>query len=83
MTEGIATMDEITNDELKNESSNDLMNVGQLERMACGALGAVALFRALRSRSIVGGAFGGALLKRAISGNCPMYSKLGINTAEK
>jgi uncharacterized membrane protein len=59
-------------------------NVGTPERWASGiAGGALALF-GLARRSLFGGvlaAIGGSLAYRAVTGHCPVYETLGIDTA--
>ena len=59
-------------------------NVGETERWASGiAGGALALYGLAGRRSLFGGllaALGGTLLYRGITGHCPMYGALGVDT---
>jgi|RhiMetdeSRZDD1v2_1073273.scaffolds.fasta_scaffold1464017_2 uncharacterized membrane protein len=59
-------------------------NVGETERWASGiAGGALALYGLAGRRSLFGGllaALGGSLLYRGISGHCPLYGALGVDT---
>jgi uncharacterized membrane protein len=59
------------------------VNVGDVERWAC-ALGGGGLAAYGLTRGTLGGLFlaalGGGLLYRGLSGHCPMYGSLGINT---
>ena len=61
------------------------VNVGDVERWMSAIGGsALALYAALTRRSApaaIGGVLGGALLYRGISGHCPVYGALGIDTA--
>jgi uncharacterized membrane protein len=67
-------------------ASDDRLNVGQAERVISAmAGGAIALF-GLRSRSLLGicaAAVGGALVYRGLSGRCPAYAALGVDTANE
>jgi uncharacterized membrane protein len=59
-------------------------NVGPRERLAALGSGAVLALLGLRRRDTAGyviAGIGGALLYRGASGNCPMYSALGIDHA--
>ena len=60
------------------------VNVGDAERWAC-ALGGGALAAYGLTRGTLGGLFlaalGGGLLYRGLSGHCPVYGSLGLNTA--
>jgi uncharacterized membrane protein len=60
------------------------VNVGDAERLAC-ALGGGALAAYGLTRGTLGGLFlaalGGGLLYRGLTGHCPMYQSLGVNTA--
>jgi uncharacterized membrane protein len=61
------------------------VNVGDAERWASAIAGGAIAFAGLRARSVtglVGAALGGALLYRGLSGNCPAYSGLGVDTAD-
>ena len=59
-------------------------NVGETERWASGiAGGALALYGLAGRRSLLGGllaALGGTLLYRGVSGHCPLYGALGVDT---
>lgn len=61
-------------------------NVGNLERAASVLVGGLALAESFRGqkgitlRSLTGST-GAALLWRGLSGNCPLYSNMGINTS--
>jgi uncharacterized membrane protein len=59
-------------------------NVGDMERWASGiAGGALALYGLAGRRSLFGGllaALGGSLIYRGISGHCPLYGALGLDT---
>ena len=59
-------------------------NVGETERWASGiAGGALALYGLAGRRSLFGGllaALGGTLLYRGITGHCPLYGALGVDT---
>ena len=60
------------------------INVGEFERMASGVIGAYLMLKGMRGRSIGGLTMmgsGAAMLYRAVTGHCDMYSALGINTA--
>ncbi|MBI3464260.1 MAG: DUF2892 domain-containing protein, partial [Planctomycetes bacterium] len=62
------------------------MNVGQTERWASIAAGGGLALLGLSRRSIGGAALalaGGALVYRGVTGRCPVYQQLGINTAQK
>ena len=59
-------------------------NVGTGERIVCGLVGAALLANGIRRPSLVNAGFallGGALAQRGLSGRCPLYRRLGINTA--
>jgi uncharacterized membrane protein len=62
-------------------------NVGEAERWVSGAAGAVLIGWALQHRAReteawAAGLLGAVLLYRAGSGNCPVYSAAGVNTAD-
>src|SRR5688500_9906003 len=60
-------------------------NVGRKERWGSIAAGAIAAIVGLARRDKLGvgiAAAGGALIYRGVSGNCPLYSALGVDTAE-
>ena len=62
----------------------DARNVGRLERYLSLAAGGLLLAAALRRRGVLGAAAGcvaGELLYRGISGFCPAYAALGIDTS--
>jgi uncharacterized membrane protein len=59
-------------------------NVGQAERMASAVAGGALAVLGLRARSLPGlvaAAAGAALVYRGVSGQCSLYSALGIDTA--
>jgi uncharacterized membrane protein len=62
------------------------INVGEVERWAC-ALGGGTLVGLGLARRTWGGlllaALGGGLVYRGLTGHCPMYGSLGINTADR
>jgi uncharacterized membrane protein len=63
---------------------NTSVNVGDLERwMSAIAGGALALWAVARRTgpATAAGLVGGALLYRGVSGHCPLYGALGIDTA--
>jgi len=65
-------------------ASDESMNVGQVERVVSAVAGGAIAALGLRSRSLLGvcaAAFGGALIYRGVSGRCPAYSALGVDTA--
>jgi uncharacterized membrane protein len=60
-------------------------NVGNAERWASAIAGGAIAAAGLKSRSmlgLVGAALGGALIYRGLSGQCPAYSALGVDTAD-
>jgi len=57
-------------------------NVGKVERIIRGLIGAGALAWGLMNGNIIADVVGGVLLFTAISGWCPPYSIFGINTAK-
>jgi uncharacterized membrane protein len=62
------------------------INVGDVERWASVAAGGGMALLGLSRRSIGGAALalaGGALVYRGVTGHCPCYQQLGINTAQK
>jgi uncharacterized membrane protein len=64
--------------------SDDRQNVGQVERIASAVAGGALALLGVRSRSLLGlgvAAAGGALVYRGLSGRCPAYASLGIDTA--
>lgn len=65
----------------------DGKNVHSAERVGSAlAGGALLLFAALRPnliRSLVASILGGALVHRGVSGHCPAYSVLGVDTAHR
>lgn len=62
------------------------INVGSTERNISIAVGTVVgllgLTKPLSLRGLVMMGLGGALIYRGMSGNCPLYSKLGVSTRE-
>jgi uncharacterized membrane protein len=70
---------------MANTSARDT-NVGHAERWASGAVGGALALRGLGSFS-AGGllelAAGVALLYRGVTGHCPVYERLGVDTAHR
>ena len=65
-------------------SETSQVNVGETERLISGAAGAALVVLGLSRRSLPGvalAAVGGAMAYRGFSGQCPLYSALGIDTA--
>lgn len=63
---------------------HDARNVGQAERVLSIAAGGLLIAVAIRRRGVWGAlaaSLGGELLYRAISGTCPVYGALGIDTS--
>ncbi|CAN5317628.1 SRPBCC family protein [soil metagenome] len=61
------------------------VNVGNIERVASGVAGAGLVAFGLKQKSWPGlalAALGGCFLYRSTTGNCKLYSKMGINTAK-
>jgi uncharacterized membrane protein len=59
-------------------------NVGQMERWASGLVGGALALRGIGSFStgrLLGLATGVGLLYRGLTGHCPVYERLGIDTA--
>jgi hypothetical protein len=60
------------------------INVGNGERWLCGLAGSAMALVGLNRGGLVGlglAALGGMLASRGISGHCPLFQSLGINTA--
>jgi uncharacterized membrane protein len=60
------------------------VNVGETERWLCGLTGGAMALSGLSRGGLCGlglAALGGALAYRALSGHCPLFQSLGINTA--
>ncbi len=55
-------------------------NMGKIDRIIRGVLGAIALAIAIINGSIITGVIGVVLLGTAIISWCPPYALLGINT---
>lgn len=69
----------------REEGPRPPVNVAQGERWASLAAGAVLALLGLGRRGVPGailGGVGGGLLYRGVTGRCPMYSALGIDTAQ-
>jgi uncharacterized membrane protein len=63
-----------------------VVNVGRAERWVSSlAGGALALYGLVRRRTPLGGgllaALGGSLLYRGVSGHCPLYAAMGVDTS--
>jgi hypothetical protein len=68
-----------------NRNNGQPNNVADWERIASVAAGLGLMAYGLRKRSLLGGGLamlGGALLHRGATGQCGVYSALGVNTAE-
>jgi len=57
-------------------------NVAPIERAVSAAAGTLLFMRGLRRGRVISTLLGGGLLYRAIGGSCPLYSALGMNTAQ-
>lgn len=60
------------------------VNVGPIERWACGVGGGILMVQGLKQRGIGGmalAALGGMLAYRGATGHCALYQTLGVNTA--
>ena len=64
------------------QTGSNVLNVGGTERLASAAIGLLLLRSGLRSRSLLSSVVGGFLLYRGASGNCPVYSRLGLSTGD-
>ena len=65
---------------------HDSRNVGQTERIASAVAGGLLAAVALRRKGALGvaaAAMGAELLYRAVTGYCPIYGALGVDTAPK
>ena len=61
------------------------VNVGHLERVVSAVAGGALAVAGLRMRSLPGllvAALGGGLVYRGVTGHCPAYQSLGVNTAD-
>jgi uncharacterized membrane protein len=61
------------------------VNVGRVERWSSFFTGAALAFYGLKRRSVGGivlSAAGASLIYRGLTGRCPLYGKLGVNTAD-
>jgi len=57
------------------------VNVGTTERIVSGLAGGALLLRGLRRRGgLLLGVLGSALAARAVTGHCPVYARLGVDT---
>jgi hypothetical protein len=68
-----------------NRNNGQPNNVADWERVASAAVGLGLLGFALRKRGMTGGLLamlGGSLLHRGATGQCAIYSALGVNTAD-
>jgi len=66
------------------ESEYRPLNVNMVERITSAVVGAALVFLGVRRRSLVGRALaatGGALIERAASGRCGVYSALRLSSA--
>jgi uncharacterized membrane protein len=83
-TEQTVSSDQLSTDHSAQEGGWSA-NVGQGERMVSVAAGAILIWQGLMRRTtsgFVAAGVGAAMVFRGISGRCPMYSALGMNTAE-
>lgn len=65
---------------------HDARNVGAIERWISIGLGSLLLLAAIRRRDLLGAAAGAgsaALLYRGITGYCPAYGALGVDTSDE
>jgi len=70
----------------KRGSAADSVNVNDVERWVSVACGGLAVWKGLTDRTLLGlglAAAGGALVYRGLSGHCPLYEALDVNTAER
>jgi uncharacterized membrane protein len=70
---------------LEGEQQPSYVNLGRAERIATLLTGAALVANTIRKRSplaFVGAAAGVALLIRGVTGHCPVYHQLGLNTAD-
>jgi uncharacterized membrane protein len=83
---GIEQGQEVRDQARQNEAGGrHFVNVGDAERWASAIAGGAIVAAGLKSRSVLGlmgAALGGALLYRGLSGNCPAYAALGVDTAD-
>src|SRR5947209_13492333 len=67
------------------EQQSQQQNVGQAERVTSIAAGSILTILGLSRGSLPGlliAGVGGAMAYRGITGHCPMYESMGVNTAE-
>jgi uncharacterized membrane protein len=62
------------------QTGSNVLNVGGTERLASAAIGFLLLRSGLRNGGLLSSVLGGFLLYRGASGNCPVYSRLGLST---
>ncbi len=65
---------------------HDARNVGAVERWISVGIGGLLLYGAVRRRDVLGGLAGAGsalLLYRGVTGYCPVYGALGIDTAQR
>jgi len=67
----------------KHKESIMTCNVGKIDRIVRGVVGAAALAWGIMNGNIIADVVGGVLLFTAIIGWCPPYALLGINTGCK
>src|SRR4051794_4041946 len=65
------------------EETAQAVNVGDMERMITGVVGGLLLLGALKKNvpGLLVAGIGGAMLYRAVTGYCPAYQAMGIDTA--
>lgn len=86
MVAATAIKRQIKKNQLARGSAADKVNVGDTERLISAGAGALLAVIGLREGDIPGlclATFGGALVYRGLSGHCPMYGALDINTDDK
>ena len=77
---------EIASGQLRRGSAADNVNVGSLERWLSLAGGGLLAALGLRSRSLAGlglAALGGSMVYRGVTGHCPLYGAMNVNTARR
>jgi hypothetical protein len=71
---------------LNNIAGASPTNVGKWERIGSALLGGFLVYRSIKRRKfgslLLGGSAGLNLLKRGLSGYCPMYGKMKVSSAQ-
>ncbi|MDB5321257.1 MAG: cyclase/dehydrase [Phycisphaerales bacterium] len=81
---GQQTQEQPEQQEEEGQASGRTINVGEQERWISAGIGALLAlygFKRLSAAGILVGTGGVLLLQRALTGHCPLYEKLGLNTA--